>query len=224
MKPWVLLDSTDIPNNGGELRLYQREDEFSIKIMGVGELMNSRIHSSEDALAELALQKLNHVTEPKILIGGLGMGYTLLETLKLSSNNSQVDVAELIPSVVEWNKGPLGVLTNNCINDKRVTVIVDDVLNVIKQNRNTYDAILLDVDNGPEGLTHEDNDKLYSNRGLKESFNSLKSNGVLAVWSSGPSNDFVKKLKRTGFKVEEKKVRGHGKKGAHHIIWLATKP
>lgn len=223
MNPWVLLDSALVPDHGGELRLYQRGEEFSIKIVGRGELMNSRDHGSEDALAEQTCARLVNTTKPRLLIGGLGMGFTLAAALQHTDEQAQVEVAELIPAVVKWNRGPLGEQAGHPLLDPRTLIHEGDVAGLLKTERNAYDAILLDVDNGPEGLTHKDNDWLYSMEGLNAAHAALRPQGVLAVWSAGPAWDFVHRLRKVGFKVEEVHVRAHGNKGARHIIWFAQR-
>lgn len=223
MIPWRLLDSAQVPGDSGELRLYQRGDEFSIRLMGQGELMNSRAHSSEEALAELTCARLIEGNAPRLLIGGLGMGFTLAATLRHVSESAQVVVAELIPAVVAWNRGPLGQLSGLPLNDPRVTVREGDVASLLKKASQTYDAILLDVDNGPEGLTRKDNDWLYSYDGLSVAYEALRAQGILAVWSAGPAPDYMQRLRKVGFAVEEKRVRAHGAKGARHVIWLAKR-
>lgn len=223
MTPWVLLDSTEVPGNGGELRLYQRADEFSIKIVGRGELMNSRMHGSEDALAEQTCARLKGRTNPRLLIGGLGMGFTLAAALQYAGDKSEVVVAELVPGVVEWNKGPLGEHAGYPVRDPRVTVREGDVANILKAEQDAYDAILLDVDNGPEGLTRKENDWLYNVNGLNAAYAALRLQGVLAVWSAGPDQNFTQRLRKVGFEVDEVRVRAHGKKGARHVIWFARR-
>lgn len=218
-----MLDSTEVPGNGGELRLYQRGDEFSIKIVGRGELMNSRMHGSEDALAEKTCARLEGCANPRLLIGGLGMGFTLAAALKYAGDQAQVVVAELVPGVVEWNKGPLGEHAGYPVKDPRVTVREGDVANIIKAEQQAYDAILLDVDNGPEGLTHKENDWLYNMNGLTAAYAALRPQGVLAVWSAGPDQNFTQRLRKVGFEVDEVRVRAHGKKGARHVIWFARR-
>ena len=223
MTPWILLDSAQVPGNGGELRLYQRNDEFSIKITGRGELMNSRVHGSEDALAEQSCARLVNRTTPRLLIGGLGMGFTLAAALKHLGNQAQVEVAELIPAVVAWNRGPLGQPSGQPLRDPRVTVIEKDIAFLLKAAEQSYDAILLDVDNGPEGLTRKENDWLYSIDGLSETCAALRPGGVLAVWSAGPDNTFAQRLRKTGFVTDEMRVRAHGSKGARHTLWFALR-
>jgi spermidine synthase len=222
--PWILLDSAPVPGNGGELRLYRRGDEFSIKVVGRGELMNSRVHGSEDALAEETCARLVDGIAPELLIGGLGMGFTLAAALRHLGERGRVVVAELLPAVVAWNRGPLGAAAGYPLEDVRVSVHEGDVARVLKLGQQAFDAILLDVDNGPEGLTRRQNDWLYGINGLSAAYAALRPQGVLAVWSAGPDPDFVQRLRKVGFEVEELRVRAHGSKGARHIIWLARRP
>ena len=223
MTPWILLDSAPVPGNGGELCLYQRGNEFSIKIAGGGELMNSRIHGSEDALAEHTCARLMDCAQPRLLIGGLGMGFTLAAALRHIGNQAQVMVAELVPAVVAWNKGPLRECAGDPLQDSRVTVNEVDVARILMAGQQAYDAILLDVDNGPEGLSRKENDWLYSLNGLNEAYAALRPQGVLAVWSAGPDKDFLQRLRKVGFEVDEMRVRAHGSKGARHFIWFARR-
>lgn len=223
MIPWVLLDSAPVPGNGGELRLYQREDDFSIKILGHGELMTSRMHDSEDALAERTCARLVDCVKPRLLIGGLGMGFTLAAALRQVGPQAQVVVAELVPAVVAWNRGPLGEHAGHPLQDPRVVVRKLDVARMLTAEQKAYDAILLDVDNGPEGLTRKANDWLYSIDGLNAAYVALRPRGVLAVWSAGPDRKFPQRLRKVGFEVDEVRVRAHGKKGTRHIIWFARR-
>jgi spermidine synthase len=223
MTPWSLLDSAPVPGNGGELRLYQRGDEFSVRLSGRGELMNSRVHGSEDALAEQACARLAEGSEARLLIGGLGMGFTLAAALRQIGEQGRVEVAELVPAVVAWNRGPLGEPAGHPLRDPRVSVRTGDVACVLRAGQPVYDAILLDVDNGPEGLTRKENDWLYGMDGLNAAGASLRPRGVLAVWSAGPDQDFLQRLCKVGFKVDEVRVRGHGSNGSRHIIWLARR-
>jgi spermidine synthase len=223
MTPWTLLDSAQVPGNGGELQLYQRNDEFSVRIVGRGELMNSRTHGSEDALAEYSCARLVDCTKPQLLIGGLGMGFTLAAALQSLGNQAHVVVAELVPAVVAWNRGPLGDCAGHPLRDPRVTVSEMDVARMLMAGEQTYDAILLDVDNGPEGLTRKENDWLYSINGLNEAYAALRPRGVLAVWSAGPDKNFLNRLRKVGFEVDEVRVHAHGSKGARHTIWLASR-
>ncbi len=221
MIPWVQLDSATTPG-GGELRLKRRGSEFSI-MLGTNELMNSRLSGSEEALAKLSCQKIGTRKSPHILIGGLGMGFTLRAALAELGSDAHVTVAELVPSVVAWARGPMAEVFGDCLDDPRVTIRETDVGLLIGEARAVYDAILLDVDNGPEGLTRPANDALYSLAGLHKARAALRPGGVLAVWSSGPDRAFTNRLKQAGFSAEEAKVRATGKRGARHVIWLATK-
>ena len=222
MIPSTLLGTAKIPNNGGELSLTQRGNDFSIHLKGVrGELMNSRVHSSELALAELGCAHLQGVKNTRVLVGGLGMGFTMAATLKASSQSSEVLVAELVPEVVEWNKGPLGEAAGRPLDDKRVQLHVGDVAELFKTKQTTYDAILLDVDNGPEGFTNTDNNNLYSLESLCDIQQTLRAGGMLAIWSAWHDQKFTQLLKKTGFDVDVKTVRAHKGKGSRHTIYLA---
>lgn len=223
MTPWTLLDSTPVPGNGGELCLYQRGAEFSIKIAGRGELMNSRVHGSEDALAELTCARLENGTDPRLLVGGLGMGFTLAAALRRLGGAAQVVVAELVPGVVAWNRGVLGEPAGYPLLDARVSVREKDVARILDVETQGFDAILLDVDNGPEGLTRKENDWLYGEDGLNAACAALRPGGVLAVWSAGPDQAFLQRLRKVGFEVEEVRVHAHGAKGARHVIWFARR-
>jgi len=223
MTPWTLLDSAQAPGDGGTLRLYRRGSEFSIRV-GNRELMNSRAHGSEDALGELACRGLAGHPEPRVLIGGLGMGYTLAAALRALHPGGRVEVAELVPAVVAWNRGPLATLAGNPLQDERVTLRELDVGELIRTRQRSYDAVLLDVDNGPEGLTRKGNDWLYGLDGLAAAFAALRPAGVLAVWSAGPDQAFTQRLCKVGFQVDEVRVRGHeSRRGARHIVWIASR-
>lgn len=221
--PWQLVDTGKIPGKGTELQLYQREGEFSISIAGAGVLMSTWAHQSEDALAELACRKIAGRFRPRVLIGGLGMGFTLAAALRHLGENAEVVVAELVPVVVEWNRGALGEYSGHPLRDQRTTVREGDVAKILRAERQAFDAILLDVDNGPEGLTRKKNDWLYSTDGLSEAYSALRPEGMLAVWSAGPDRDFMQRLKKIGFKVKQSRVREHDNKGDLHAIWLAER-
>ncbi|MGX1789831.1 hypothetical protein ACWIGM_23995 [Bosea sp. NPDC055332] len=221
MKPWTQLDAAPIPG-GGTLKLMRRgEDEFSITL-GHNELMNSRLKGSEEALANLAIERIGQRPKPRLLIGGLGMGFTLRAALAALPAEAEIVVAELIPAVIAWAHGPLAPIFAGCLDDPRVTVRKADVATAIREGRGHYDAILLDVDNGPDGLMVEANDRLYDHAGLSYAKASLRLGGVLAVWSAGPDRSFTQRLRQAGFTVEEKMVRARaGSGGAKHMIWLA---
>lgn len=222
MIPWELLCCAQVPGSNEELRLYKRGCEFSIRVNG-RELMNSRAHGSEDALAELACARISARPCPRVLIGGLGMGYTTAAALRRLGTGAQVVVAELVPEVVEWNRGPLAGLAGHPLQDARVTVREADVAQILKAERRAYDAILLDVDNGPEGLILKGNDWLYSPNGLNAAYAALARAGVLAIWSAGPDHAFTKRLRRAGFEVNELRVRARSGGGGRHTIWLAVR-
>ncbi|KRQ92788.1 spermidine synthase [Bradyrhizobium valentinum] len=223
MIPWEKIDTTRIPGTDGELRLMRRGKEFSI-MLGSNELMNSRLSGSEAALATLAAKKIEKLASPHMLIGGLGMGFTLRAALAVLGSKAKIVVSELVPAVVAWARGPMAEIFGDSLNDPRVTIREADVTEIIRSHRSKFDAILLDVDNGPEGLTRKANDALYSGAGLSASRTALRPGGVLAVWSSGPNPAFAKRLRSAGFDVNEVNLRATGKgRGVRHIIWIATK-
>ena len=222
MIPWVQLDSARTPDGAQELRLKRRGAEFSI-MLGTNELMNSRLSGSEEALATLSSERLARRARPKILIGGLGMGFTLRAALAAFGTDAAITVAELVPAVVAWARGPMSEIFGGCLDDPRVAIHEADVGQLIGADKAAWDAILLDVDNGPEGIVHKGNDRLYSAVGLATALAALRPGGLLAVWSQGPDSGFTRRLKQTGFAVEEISVRARAKRGARHVIWIAAK-
>ena len=222
MIPRELIDVADVP--GGEpLRLFRRGKDFMI-VLDRNELMNSRMSGSEEALAAMTIARLAGRPKPHLLIGGYGMGFTLRAALAGLGRDAQVTVAELVPKIIAWARGPMAELAAGCLDDRRVEVIEGDVGAVIAAADAKYDAILLDVDNGPDGLTREANDGLYSARGLAESKAALKPGGILAVWSAAPDLKFTKRLRDAGFAVDEVAVRARQNgKGPRHVIWFASK-
>ena len=222
MIPWVQLDTAEIPG-GGQLKLMQRGAEYSI-MSGAIELMNSRLSGSEKALASLACERIAARPAPHVLVGGLGMGFTLRAALADLPASARVTVAELVPAVVAWARGPMAHLHGGSLDDPRVTIREGDVADAIRAAPGAYDAILLDVDNGPGGLNRDANDSLYAARGLAEAHRALKPGGVLAVWSAGPDAGFTRRLQSAGYRSEEHQVRATGgRRGARHVIWLATR-
>jgi spermidine synthase len=202
--------------------LMRRGHEFSIKL-GVAELMTSRLYASEEALATLAAEKLKDRTKSRVLIGGLGMGFTLRAALRAFGPKAEIVVAELVPAVVRWARGPMAELFGGSLDDRRVELVEADVAALIGRAKPLYDAILLDVDNGPEGMTQSANDHLYSMRGLAAARAALSPGGVLAVWSQGPDRAFAKRFEKAGFSVEDRKVRARGVHGgSRHVIWLGV--
>ncbi len=218
-----LLGTASIPDTDQELKLHAHADRFAISIPGRGELMNSRVHGSEIALAELTCKSLGDRGDPCLLIGGLGMGFTLAATLATVDPNARIVVAELVPEVVEWNRELVGEPTGHPLKDPRCEVFVGDVAQLIREAHDHFDAIMLDVDNGPEALIRRENDWLYSPAGLAATRSALRPNGVLAIWSASPDRRFTERLKKAGFDVDLQMVRPHrAGKGVRHYIWFAT--
>jgi spermidine synthase len=200
----------------------RRGTEFSIMTGGI-ELMNSRLSGSEEAMAALAFERVGKRPKPRVLIGGLGMGFTLRAALAAFGPDAEIVVAELVPAVVAWARGPLVDLHGASLDDPRVSIHQGDVGEPIRAGEAAFDAILLDVDNGPGGLSRKENDDHYSPSGLATAKRALRPGGVLEVWSSTRDSAFTTRLKRAGYGVEEIGVRAHKGRGARHVIWLATK-
>ena len=220
IKPRELIGTAIVPG-GDALRLFRRGDDFMI-VLDRNELMNSRMSGSEEALATLVCDRLRHRIAPRLLIGGYGMGFTLRAALEVLPRAASITVAELVPEIMEWARGPMAGLTAGCLDDPRVEIAEGDVAELIEEG--TYDAILLDVDNGPDGLTRPQNDRLYSAAGLTLAKAALKPKGILAVWSAAPDAAFTRRLECGGFSVEVIAVRARKEgKGAHHRIWLARR-
>ncbi len=222
MIPRTHIDTAPVP--GGEpLRLFRRGADHMI-VLDRNELMNSRMSGSEEALATMTLDRLGAIQTPHLLIGGYGMGFTLRAALARVGRDARVTVAELVPQIIDWARGPMVELTAGCLDDPRVEVKLRDVADVIGTARGAYDAILLDVDNGPDGLVRDANDRLYSMRGLDAARLALKPGGILAVWSAGDDASFTRRLKDSGYAVEEVAVRARQNgKGPRHVIWFAAK-
>ena len=221
--PWEFVGSTRIPNDPEVLALYRRGHEFSIRVRD-HQLMDSAIHGSEDALAELACERIGDRSAPSVLSGGLGMGYTAASALRHMPPGGRVTVAELVPGIVEWNRGPLADLAGRPLDDPRLVVHVGDVADLLRHEENAYDAVLLDVDNGPDGLTRSSNNWLYAQIGLETAYRALRPAGVLAVWSAYSSQPFARRLRCAGFTVREVPVRARGDRGGRqHIVWLAER-
>ncbi|QQM31676.1 hypothetical protein JET14_05770 [Martelella lutilitoris] len=220
MIPWEELDEAAIPGEAGTLRLKRRGAEYSI-MLGANELMNSRLSGSEEALAELSAEKLAGRARPMVVIGGLGMGFTLRAALAVLPKDARIIIAELVPAVIAWARGPMADVFSGALDDSRVEIVEGDVAALITASKGRFDAILLDVDNGPDGLTRDDNDRLYSLAGLAAAKRALKKGGVLAVWSAHPDERFTARMRKSGFETEAKTVRAHRKKrGLKHVIWL----
>jgi spermidine synthase len=192
-------------------------------VLAGNELMSSRMSGSEEALAFMTCDRLHDRDAPHVLIGGYGMGFTLRAALKVLPERAAVTVSELVPEIIAWARGPMAELAAGCLDDPRVDVAEGDVATLIRQARGAYDAILLDVDNGPDGLTRLANDQLYSSDGLAHAKRALRAGGVLAIWSGCADPAFTRRLKASGFVVDEIEVRGRSNgKGPRHRIWLAT--
>jgi spermidine synthase len=220
MIPRELIGTAAIPG-GAELRLFRRGQDYTIAL-GQNELMSSRMGGSEEALAVQTCARLKTGPAPHLLIGGYGMGFTLRAALAQLGPTARLTVSELVPEIIAWAKGPMAALTAGCLDDPRVEVVIGDVVSAIAAARKTYDAILLDVDNGPEGLTRTANDALYSSKGLAAAQAALKPGGVLAIWSAEPDAGFARRLRAAGFTVEEVIARGgRNGKGPRHVIWFA---
>ena len=226
MVPRELIDVAPVPGGPpgvhGELRLYRRGGDHMI-VLDRNELMNSRMSGSEEALATMTAQRLGRA-RARVLIGGYGMGFTLRAALAAFGAEATLTVAELVPQILAWARGPMADLTAGCLDDARVTLVEGDVAAVIERRAGAYDAILLDVDNGPDGLTRLGNDRLYTARGLAAARAALTPGGILAVWSAGPDPRFARRLADAGFAVEEVAVRARSNgKGPRHVIWFGTR-
>ncbi|MBS0248004.1 MAG: spermidine synthase [Proteobacteria bacterium] len=223
MLPWKVLDTAPVPGGRKELRLKQRGKEFVI-MLDKQELMSSYLSVTEKALATFGCDSIKTREKPRVLIGGLGMGYTLQATLQVLGDKAEILVAELVPAVVKWARGPLAHIIDGSLDDPRVAVHEIDVGELIRGKKSAFDAILLDVDNGPDGLTRSANDALYETAGLAAAHRALRKGGVLAVWSSTPDAKFTARLKKAGFAVKEFPLRANGPHGgAKHFIWTATR-
>ena len=224
MLPWIQLATATAPG-GGTLRLLRRGDEFSIRLQGGNELMNSRLGGSEEALATLALACVAGRPAPRVLIGGLGMGFTLRAAQAVAPPDARLVVAEIVPDLVGWAGQHMAAVFGACLADSRVAVRTGDVGAAIREAAGAFDAILLDVDNGPDGLTRADNDLLYREDGLRSARRALAPGGVLAVWSAAADPAFSKRLSRCGFEVTTRTVRaGRTRSGSRHTIWIAVRP
>lgn len=223
MIPWTVLDVAPVPGGDEPLKLMRRGAEFSIRL-GTVELMNSRLGGSEEALAALTCERLAGAARVKVLIGGLGMGFTLRAALAALGAQSEVVVAELVPAVVAWARGPMAELFAGSLEDPRVAIVEGDVGASIRADPAAYDAILLDVDNGPAGQTRAGNDGLYGARGLGAARRALRPGGLLAVWSEAPDDAFAARMRSAGFAVDEMRVRANAaRRGARHVVWVGAR-
>jgi spermidine synthase len=222
MQARELMDTAIVPG-GDEMRLFRRGADFMIVLDRV-ELMSTRMNGSEEALATMTCDRLADPSAAHLLIGGYGMGFTLRAALGVLGKSATATVAELVPEIITWARGPMADLTASCLDDPRVRLVERDVAAVIDGETSAYDAILLDVDNGPDGLVRKGNNRLYTPTGLGIAQNALRPGGVLAIWSAGPDPVFARRLERAGFAVDEVVVRARSNgKGPRHIIWFAKK-
>ena len=223
MIPRELIDVARIPGTNDELRLFRRGADFMI-VLDRNELMNSRMSGSEEALATATCERLGARNAPHLLIGGYGMGFTLRAALRSLGADAKLTVAELVPEIIDWARGPMAELAAGCLDDPRVSVVGDDVATLIDNGQGQYDAILLDVDNGPDGLTRASNGRLYSERGLEAAWRALRPGGILAIWSAAPDPRFARKFGSYGFVVDEvvTRARSNGK-GPRHVLWFGTR-
>jgi spermidine synthase len=222
MKTWHLLGETRTPD-AQDMRLARRDDEYVIFVNGKT-LMSSRMHGSEEALASLGCRYARTMNQPRVLVGGLGMGFTLRATLDVLPPDATVTVAELVPAVVEWNRGPLAALAGNPLKDRRVRIDVRDVGFTLRANPGQFDVILLDVDNGPAAFTAPANRGLYDNAGVAAGYAALRAGGALAVWSAWDDETFARRLRSHGFIVEVERVGARLRnRGPRHTIFLAAK-
>ena len=224
MITWEHLGSATVPGTETELHLHRRGEDYSIRVDGL-ELMTSRVHGSEDTLAELACEPIARRTKPVVLVGGLGMGFTLAAALTRLGDDAKVEVAELVPDVISWNREFLGHLAGEPLDDPRTVVRNADIAKIIQSSPNAYDAIMNDVDNGPDGIILPRNKWLYSPAGLAATRKAMRRGGVLTVWSVGPLQGFTDRLWKAGFKAKELRVKDTGRpKGRRHVIWVAINP
>lgn len=221
MKPWETLDTAQVPEVG-EVTLARRGDEYVLRVRGQT-LMSSRRHGSEEALAEAGCAELAGKSGARILVGGLGFGYTVRAVLDRVGPGARVTVAELLPAVVAWNRGPLAPLAGAPLEDPRVTVVEGDVGALMGRHTATFDAILLDVDNGPTALTHPDNQGLYGLAGLGRAASALRPRGILGVWSAGPAPGFERRMEQAGLSVQVLHPAAHGTKGTRHTLFMGRR-
>lgn len=220
MKEWVRLGDAPIPGSDGTLELFRGKDDYFIRTSSGAELMSTRKHGSEDALGKLVCRDAASTPGARVVIGGLGMGFTLAAALATLRDDAEVTVAELVPGVIDWNRGELGERAGRPLDDPRTRVFEGDVAELLRDGVPRWDAIALDVDNGPEGLTQDENDWLYSPAGLGAIRASLRPGGCVGFWSAVPDRAFGKRLQRLGYRTEERRVFAHGKKGPRHTLWF----
>jgi spermidine synthase len=222
MKPWEVLDVTRAPD-GTDIRLARHDDEYLILANGKP-LMSSLLHGSEEALATLGCREARALEQPRVLVGGLGMGFTLRAVLNLLPAGARVTVAELLPAVIDWNRAQLGPLAAHPLNDRRVRIDATDVGFTLRANPGQFDVVLLDVDNGPAAFTATNNAGLYEDGGIAAAYAALRVPGTLAIWSAWEDRDFEQRLRVHGFEVNVERARAHARRsGSSHTIFVARK-
>lgn len=223
MLRWELLGRARPPGADKELSLHKRGGDFIIRVDGL-DLMTSRQHGSEEELASYACDPIAKRKKARVLVGGLGMGFTLAEALRQMGPDAVVEVAELVPEVVEWNRTHLAHLAGNPLSDPRVRVQQTDIASLLRESTESYDAIMNDVDNGPQGIILDSNNWLYSDAGLAVTRRALRPGGILSVWSVGADQAFTRRLRRAGFDAREETARGRaGGKGQRHTLWVGRR-
>jgi spermidine synthase len=220
MKPLERLGEAKTPD-GTVLQLYRHDGAYLIRADGV-ELMSTRRHLSEDKLAEVACAPLATKPKARVLIGGLGLGFTLREALRHLGPDAEVVVAELVAEVIEWNANPAYALSAEAMADPRVRIVHEDVSKVLRNNVGGFHAIMLDTDNGPEGMIMKENSRLYATRGIAATMAALKPEGTIAYWSVGDDPGFVRALENAGLEVKAMKVRAHATSGPFHTLYIAS--
>lgn len=220
MKPLERLGEARTPK-GSVLTLYRHDGAYLIRADGV-ELMSTRRHQSEDRLAEVACAHLADVPHARVLIGGLGLGFTLRSALRVLRDDAEVVVAEFLAEVIEWNANPEYDLSAEAMRDPRVRIKHDDIVNVLRANPNGFDAIMLDTDNGPDGMIMSENARLYNTRGLVATVAALRTEGRIAYWSVSDDRGFVGSLQQVGLAVQTEHVRAHATSGPYHTLYIAT--
>jgi spermidine synthase len=221
LKPLERLGQARTPN-GTVIALYRHDGAYLIRADGV-ELMSTRRHLSEDRLAEVACDPLREIPQVRVLIGGLGLGFTLRAALRLLRDDAEVVVAELVPEVVAWNADPRFDLSVDAMEDSRVRVVQDDVTNVLRANPGAFDAIMLDTDNGPDGMLMSENARLYATRGIGLTVSALRAGGSVVYWSVGDDPKFAAALRGAGLEVTTLRVRAHDTAGPMHTLYAATR-
>lgn len=221
MNKWELIETALVPGSETQMSLFHCGNDYSICVNGK-ELMNTRLHGSEESLAELGCANMIGRDDGCVLVGGLGMGFTTAATLRHVGKKAKIVIAELVPAVEEWNRDYLGHYAGFPLKDSRCTLQIADVADVLRKQHSTYDSILLDVDNGPNGMTQEANNWLYWNEGLQVIRKALKPKGILAIWSAHQDRGILKRLAQVGYEVSEHRVPARSSGGGgRHIIWVA---